>query len=119
MAAGAENQPAVVRKDLLVAALEPARAIARVDIKEITLPAGQTAPLHLHPCPVVGVVREGRIAYEIEGEPVRHLVPGDAFYEPAGVRVARFDNEGEGPAVFTAFYMLERDDRELIQMLDR
>lgn len=55
----AENKPAVVREDLLVAALEPARAIARVD------------------------------------------------------------NEGEGPAVFTAFYLLERNDRELIRTLDR
>jgi quercetin dioxygenase-like cupin family protein len=65
------------------------------------------------------VVREGRIAYQLEGEAVQHLGPGDAFYEPAGARVARFDNEGGGRAVFTAFYLLERDERELIRMLDR
>ena len=42
---------------------------------------------------------------------------GDAFYEPANVRVARFDNHGDTPARFAAFYLLEKDDQELIQIL--
>lgn len=77
----------------------------------------QKAPLHLHPSPVVGVVTEGVIAYQIEGEPVQYLKAGDAFYEPANVRVARFDNDGEQPAKFTAFYLLGKDEHELIRML--
>jgi hypothetical protein len=33
------------------------------------------------------------------------------------VRVARFDNDGETPARFAAFYLLEEDGQELIRML--
>ena len=109
----------VVRKELLTARLSPERAVASVEVHEVTLEAGQSVPLHLHPCPVVGVIRSGAIAFQIEGQPVRHLRPGEAFYEPAGIRVARFDAEGEGPATFTAFYLLASGEREVIRLLDR
>lgn len=107
----------ITRKALLTATITPEQSIASVEIKEVTLGPKQKAPLHLHPCPVVGVITEGTIAFQIEGEAVQYLKVGDAFYEPANVRVARFDNDGEKPATFAVFYMLGKDEHELIQIL--
>lgn len=109
--------PSVSRKDLLSARLAQVRSLARVEAKEIVLDPGLHAPLHLHPCPVVGVVMEGGIAFQIEGEPAQRLKAGDAFYEPADARVARFDNEGAIPAKFVAFYLLDDDRQKLIRLL--
>ena len=114
-----EPAPRVTRKELLTVNLSPERAIGSVEVQEVTLAAGQPVPLHLHPCPVVGVVRSGAIAFQIEGRSVQHLHPGEAFYEPAGTSVARFDAEGDGPATFTAFYLLGPGEHELIRLLGR
>ena len=111
--------PAVSRRDLLTAAIAPELPVGRVEVKEVTLPPRQRSPLHLHPCAVVGLVTAGEIAYQLEGQPVRHLRIGDAFYEPAGARVARFDAEGETEARFTAFYLLGKDEHELIRLLSQ
>lgn len=109
--------PSITRKELLTATIPPGKTVSRVEIKEITMGPKQKAPLHLHPCPVVGVITQGTISFQIEGEPVQHLEVGDAFYEPASARVAHFDNDGEKPARFTAFYLLGEDEHELIRML--
>ena len=114
-----DTPPRIARKELLTARFSPERAVASVEVQEVTLGTGQPVPLHLHPCPVVGVIRSGTIAFQIEGQPVQHLRPGDAFHEPAGVRVARFDAEGEGPATFTVFYLLGPGEHEVIRVLDR
>ncbi|HET6439842.1 MAG TPA: cupin domain-containing protein [Anaeromyxobacter sp.] len=113
------HPPRVARKELLSVRLSPERPIASVEVQQVTLAAGEPVPLHLHPCPVVGVIRSGAIAFQIEGQPIQHLRPGDAFHEPAGIRVARFDAEGDGPATFTAFYLLGNGEEELIRLLDR
>ncbi|RMI33673.1 cupin domain-containing protein [Nocardia stercoris] len=55
------------------------------------MPAGTAAGLHVHNGPVVGNIISGRVAYQIEGEPVQILGPGDVFYEPQDARIARFD----------------------------
>ena len=107
----------VTRKALLTATITPEISISSVEIKEVTMGPKQKVPLHLHPCPVVGIITEGTIAFQIEGEAVQYLEAGDAFYEPANVRVARFDNDREKPATFTVFYMLGKDEHELIRML--
>ena len=107
----------VMRRVLLNAFLKPGKEVERVEIQEITMAAGAEAQLHLHPCPALGVVIFGEIVFEIEQGPVRHLGPGDAFYEPAEVRVARFNNAGEVPARFVVFYLLGRDEKETIRIL--
>lgn len=107
----------VQRRDVLTAHVEPEKKLARIEIKEITLAAGAAVGLHLHPCPVVGTIIEGEIAFEIEGQPVQHLRAGDVFFEPAQTRIRRFDNEGSTPAKFFASYLLGPDDRLLIQKL--
>lgn len=109
----------VTRRDLLAAGFSPARALARADLKEITLAPRVAAGLHLHPCPVVGVVLAGRIAFQLEGQPARELGPGDAFCEPADTRVARFDNVGDTPATFIACYLLAPGQTELLRPLAR
>lgn len=114
-----QKTSSVSRQDLLTAILTPGSTISMVEIKEIILGPKLMAPLHFHPCPVVGVVMEGAISFEIEGKPVQHLKAGDAFYEPANVRVARFDNDGATPAKFTAFYLLGDDGQDLIRILPK
>jgi len=109
--------PSVTRRNLLSAVINPPKSVSTVDIKEVTMGARQKAPLHLHPCPTVGVVLEGTIAFQIEGEPVQYLKPGDAFYEPANVRVAKFDNDTDTPAKFAVFYLLGREEHETIRIL--
>jgi quercetin dioxygenase-like cupin family protein len=110
------TQP-VTRRDLLEATIDPARSIATVRVQEVTMGPGQKAPLHLHPCPTVGVVTEGTIAFQIEGQAVQRLQAGDAFYEPANVRVARFDNDTGKPARFAVFYLLGEGERETVRIL--
>jgi quercetin dioxygenase-like cupin family protein len=111
------DTPPVTRRDLLTARLDAPWPVTTVEIQEITLGPRQAVPLHLHPCPVVGVVTEGLIAYQVEGREVRLLPAGAAFYEPAGARVARFDNVGDVPARFVAHYLLAEDGGERIRIL--
>ena len=80
---------------------------------------GIDAPLHLHPCPTGGVTTEGKIVFETEAEQSQHLKTGDAFYEPAGVRVAKFNNDGDTPAKFVAFYLLSENEKATIQLLEK
>lgn len=109
----------VTRKTLLKASIAPQKSVATVEIQEVTMGPQQAAPLHLHPCPTIGVVTEGRIAFQIEGEPVQPLKAGDAFYEPANVRVARFDNEGDTPAKFVVHYLLGKDEHETVRLVQK
>ncbi len=108
----------VPRKNLLTAVIAPAKPVSRVEVQEVTMGPGVKAPLHLHPCPTMGVVSEGEISFQIEGQRVRRLKAGDAFYEPADVRVARFDNDGDVPAQFVVFYLLAGDEHETIRVLE-
>jgi len=109
--------PPVMRKALLKAIIDPEKAISTVEIQEVTMGPKQKAPLHLHPCPTVGVITEGTVAFQIEGQPVQHLKVGDAFYEPVNVRVAKFDNDGDTPARFIVHYLLSKDENETVRIL--
>jgi quercetin dioxygenase-like cupin family protein len=112
--------PAMTRKDLLAVSLAAAPSVARVEIKTITLGPGVQAGLHLHPCPVVGVVTAGGIVFQIEGSPEQRLRAGDAFFEPANTPVLHFDNAANDvPAAFVTFYLLGNTGQELIRMLKK
>lgn len=53
-----------------------------------------------------------------EGRPPQRLATGEAFHEPAGVRIRRFDNaSAEQPLHFIATYLLS-GDRPLIETLE-
>lgn len=109
----------LIRKALLTATLGPEERVANIEIKEITMGPSMQAPLHLHPCPVVGVITEGSISFQIEGQAVQNLQIGDAFYEPANVRIAQFNNDGQTAAKFVAFYLLAKNEHELIRLLTK
>lgn len=105
-----ENKP--TRKDLLDALVN--QQVTVVEIKEVTMPPGMSAPKHLHPCPVVGVVRSGSVLFQIEGEESQVLNEGEAFYEPRNVTVLHFDNaSAEKPLTFVAFYLKEADEENI------
>ncbi len=114
MEANAQNK--VVRKELLNVQLRE-RTISEVKIVEIDFEAGQKAPLHKHPCPVIGSIVQGQCLVQVEGEPAKVLKAGDAFYEPADTPILHFDNYSEKePMKFIAYYLLN-DEKELIELL--
>jgi quercetin dioxygenase-like cupin family protein len=107
----------IIRKDLLTANIDGGKFVSKVEIQEIVMNVGVNAPVHLHPCPTVGIVTEGIIIFEIEGEQSQYLKVGDAFFEPSDVRVAKFNNNGDIPAKFVAFYLLGENDKETVRIL--
>ena len=93
-------------------------SVNRVETYRIRLAPGVSSGAHFHEGGVVGCITAGRFAYQLQGGAVRELRPGDAFHEPAGVTVARFDNLSDTePAEFIAHYLLA-DDQPLITFLD-
>lgn len=46
-------------------------------------PGAESAP-HRHPGSIVGYVLSGELEFQLQGQPLQHLKPGDHFYEPAG-----------------------------------
>ncbi len=107
----------VSRKDLLTAVIKSAKPVANIEIKEVTMGPKQKAPSHLHPCTTVGIVTEGTISFQIEGQPVQYLKEGDAFHEPKNTMISKFDNDGDTPAKFAVFYLLEKNENETIRIL--
>jgi quercetin dioxygenase-like cupin family protein len=106
----------IVRNHLLTADLGE-RTVTSVEIKEITFEPGQTAGLHLHPCPVTGYIAKGTAIMQVEGQEPIILNTGAAFYEPADTHIAQFSNYSESePMTFIAFYLLN-GKQELIKML--
>ncbi len=94
------------------------REIFSVKIVEIEFQAGQKAPLHKHPCPIVGQIVSGTCLVQIEGEKPQVLKSGDTFYEPAETPVIHFDNYSETePMKFVAYY-LTNGEKDLIEILE-
>jgi len=102
------------QRQLLLKQQFDARPISQVDVGDFHFLPGQVAPLHTHAAPVFGYVSQGSINYQIEGKELVVLKAGDAFYEPAGPNIVRFDNASETEtAVFTDFNFL-RDGEPFI-----
>jgi quercetin dioxygenase-like cupin family protein len=80
---------------------------------------GQPTGVHRHAMSTCGVVTAGRFILEVEGEETRELVAGDAFFEPAGRTIRRFDNASDQEsAEIVAFFLSDDPQRALIEMLD-
>ena len=108
-------QSTVFRKEILSLPLN--KTITSIEAREIAFEPGQTGGRHSHPCPVVGYILEGTAVLEVEGQPPQSLPTGSAFYEPANVPIARFDNaSATEPMRFLAYYLLE-GEQALIEML--
>lgn len=89
-------------------------AAQRVEIRRITIAPGHAAGLHIHNGPVFGNIETGSAIYQIEGRPEIVLEPGDVFYEPAGVRIARFDARQDGVTFLGYFLLAENVQAELV-----
>jgi quercetin dioxygenase-like cupin family protein len=93
---------------LLSAKFEP-RHVVQVEVGDFHFRPGQVAPIHTHEAPVVGYVAKGSIIYRVEGQRPQILRAGDAFYEPAGPRILRFDNASATEEAIFIDFNLERD----------
>jgi quercetin dioxygenase-like cupin family protein len=110
--------PPIARKALLNATLRATTEIERVEIARVELAPAQAAGLHLHPCPVVGWVIAGVIRFQVADDPAVTLRAGDAFFEPANVRIPHFDNlSTTEAAIFIACYLLAPGEHRLIELL--
>jgi quercetin dioxygenase-like cupin family protein len=110
----------IARQDLLEASFTGPPAIERAHISRVELAPGQAAGLHRHPCHVIGYVISGTIRFQIAQQPATVLATGDAFHEPDGVWIERFDNASNyDAAVFLACYLLPPGEQRLIEMAPR
>jgi quercetin dioxygenase-like cupin family protein len=89
----------------------------RVEIRRITIAPGHAAGTHVHNGPVFGSIETGSVIYQVDGDPGSVLGPGDVFYEPEGVRIARFDAQDEG-VTFLGYFLLDADDTPQIEFPD-
>lgn len=86
----------------------------------VTFAPGQASGAHLHPLPDIGTVTAGSFVFQIEGQEERILHIGDSFYEPAHVRILRFDNASAmEKASINAFYLARDAGDDTITMLAR
>ena len=115
---GINAQNKILRTELLNINLNKT-TISSVKVVEIVFQAGQKAPHHKHPCPVMGQIISGTCLIQIEGKEPKILKSGDIFYEPANTPVLHFDNYSETePMKFVAYYLLN-GEKELIEILDK
>ena len=102
------------------------RQVVKVEAGDFHFVPGQAAPIHTHTAPAVGYVAKGQIIYQVEGEKPQLLNEGDAFYEPAGPRILRFDNaSATEEAIFIDFNLQQEGEpfivfeKELTEKIDR
>lgn len=101
-----QEVPGLIRTDLQRQDLSiPGREVIqnRVDI-ETAAPAIR----HWHPGEEIIYVLEGKLEYEIDGEPGRIVSAGEALTVPAE-RVHSVRNVGDGTATELATYVVEKD----------
>ncbi|ASK29572.1 cupin [Chryseobacterium sp. T16E-39] len=111
------QQNQITRKELLNTSLD--QKVGSVQMQEITMNVGQNAPKHLHPCPVLGIIKSGEAIFQIEGQEKTVLHEGDTFYEPKNKTILHFDNGSKEKAlIFTAIYLKEGNE-ENIQFLKK
>ncbi|MFD0684871.1 (R)-mandelonitrile lyase [Actinomadura fibrosa] len=100
-----EPTPPVSRAIVMDQELPETLAAQRVEVRRITIAPRYAGGLHIHNGPVFGSIETGSAVYQIEGEPEAVLKPGDVFYEPEGVRIARFDAQEDG-VTFLGYFLL-------------
>lgn len=107
----AANSAAPVK--LLTAKFEP-RQVVQVEVGDFHFLPGQVAPVHTHDAPAIGYVAKGSILYQVEGEKPQILNEGDAFYEPAGPKILRFDNASATEEAIFIDFNLEQEGEPFI-----
>jgi quercetin dioxygenase-like cupin family protein len=109
-AAEPSTEQPITRSVVLDARFDAVRQASRVEVREIRILPGFAAGLHVHNGPVVGSITAGSAIYQIEGQPEILLEAGDVFYEPEGMRIARFDATDEG-VTFLGYFVLGPDEQ--------
>ena len=88
----------------------------------ITYPPGSAgAPPHRHPGgPAFGLVLEGEMLFELEGEPPRVVRAGEAFWEPGGdvIHYSDGNNRADAPLRFTVTMICDPDQPMLTLISD-
>lgn len=85
---------------------------------QIDFAPGQPTGPHRHPVAVIGIVTEGSFVFQPEGQTLRTLKTGDAFYDPARIPILHFDNASRSaPAQISAFYLLDSANQPVVEML--
>lgn len=90
------------------------RIVVQVEAGDFHFKPGQLAPIHTHTAPAIGYIVKGEIIYQIEGEKQVLLREGDAFYEPAGPRILRFDNASATEEAVFVDFNLEQEGEPFI-----
>ena len=103
----------VVRTVLLDARLPATRPTDHVEVRRISMLPGVAAGPHVHNGPVVGHIVAGSVVFQIEGEDEIVLRAGDAFYEPEGVPIARFDARDDGVTFIGCFLLGAAEQPEI------
>ncbi|MGI5241890.1 cupin domain-containing protein [Dactylosporangium sp. CA-139066] len=82
-------------------------------------PGSPGTPPHRHSGPAFGYVVEGEMRFELEGEPMRVLRAGEAFWEPGGdvVHYQDGNNRDDAPVRFTVT-MLCRPGQPMLTLVD-
>lgn len=121
----AENTHEESTTKLLTAHFD-SRKVVQIEAGDFHFLPGQVAPIHTHSAPAIGYVSKGEIIYQVEGEKPQLLREGDAFYEPVGPRILRFDNaSATEEAIFIDFNLEQKDEpfivfeKELTEHIDR
>ena len=114
---GANAQSKILRTELQNININK-KEISSIKIVEIEFQAKQKAPLHKHPCPIVGQIISGTCLVQVKGEKPQILKSGDTFYEPAETPIIHFDNYSETePLKFVAYY-LTNGEKDLVEILE-
>jgi len=118
MAGNAAAAPIPIRTPIGSFPIDPAKAVARVDVTRVDFLPGQVMPEHMHPVPVVCVVSKGNFLASIGAAPVRNITVGDTTVERAGEVVHYFRNASASEhAQLFCTILVGQDDKQLSVML--
>lgn len=90
------------------------RLVAKLDGGAFFFAPGQVAPVHTHKAPAIGYVAKGKILYQVQGRQPVILNEGEAFYEPTGARILRFDNASATDEAIFIDYNFQREGEPFI-----
>ena len=118
--AATQSQPALpTRTPLATIAIDPAKAVARVEATRVDFAPGQVMPRHKHIVPVICFATKGDFLVRIGDLPERRVAEGGVTYEPAGTIVEYFRNASTtATARLNCVSLAGQDDKQLNIMLN-